>query len=48
MDGYKIDIGRNYNWSNNEIDGNGNNWLINHIEKFQIYQETMLMDNGKK
>ena len=48
MNGYKIDIGRNFNWSNNEIDENGNNWLINHIEKFQNYQETMLMDNGKK
>ena len=48
MDGYKLNIGRNYNWCRKIIDPNGKDWLYDTIKIYDKFKKIMFLDDGKQ
>ena len=44
---YKLNIGRNFNWSKDKVESNGKNWLYNIIQSSENPNGTTLLDDGR-
>ena len=48
MNGYQLNIGRNYNWSKDPIDSTGKDWLYKKIQLYETSKESTLLDDGNE
>ena len=46
IDGFKYDIGVNYDWCKFNIENGGDTWLLEEIEKHNNWNQDTLLDNG--